>query len=118
MQINSHKNVLVTQNQYLQNKVNELQSLLRSQNVQARQTFPSRKRFRSNDEDEPETMDTNEHPKDFLSESDSEESDTDVANEVEDSITDFDISLTNTDRPRNRYLKALEKTNPKFSKNT
>ena len=36
--------------------------LLRTQNVQARQTFPSRKRFRSNDEDEPETMDTNEHP--------------------------------------------------------
>ena len=89
--------------------------MLKNQNVQVDQTFPFRKRFRSNNVDEPETlsntMDTNEHPTDFLSESDLEESETDVANELEDSITDLDISLTNTDRSRKRYLKSLEKYN-------
>lgn len=102
-QIISHQNALVTQNQYLQNKVNELQSLLRIQNVQTGET--SRKRFRSNSEDE--TMDTD--GEDFLSESDSEESDTDVAHELEDSITDLDINLTSTRKIRKRFLKSLEK---------
>ena len=82
--------------------------MLRNQNLKTGQTYPSRKIFRSNDEDEPETMDTNEHPKYFLSKSDSDESDIDVTHELEDSITDLDISLTNTDRSRKRYLKALE----------
>ena len=40
-------------------------------------------------------METDEHPQDFLSESDSEESDIDVAHELEDIITDIDISFTN-----------------------
>ena len=55
-QINSHQNALVTQNQYLQNKVNELQSLLRNQNIQTGDTFPPRKRFRTSDENDSETM--------------------------------------------------------------
>ena len=46
MQINPEQNSLVVQNQYLQNKVIELQSLLRNQNIQTNQTFSPRKRFR------------------------------------------------------------------------
>ena len=42
-QINPQTNVMVVRNQYLQNKVNELQSLLRNQNIQAGQTIPFRK---------------------------------------------------------------------------
>ena len=38
-QINPQQNALVTRNQYLQNKVIELQTLLRIQNVQTDQTF-------------------------------------------------------------------------------
>ena len=98
-QFNPQTNVMVVRNRYLQNKVNELQSLLRNQNIQAEQTIPFRKRFRSNNEDETETLSTpmeaDEHPQDFLSESDSEESDTDVAQEFDDSITDIDTYYTN-----------------------
>ena len=73
------------------------------------QEYVSKESVRLRKTSETDTMDKDEHPKDFLSEPDSEESDTDVANKVEDSITDLDISLTNTDRSRKRYLKALEK---------
>ena len=115
MQINPEQNSLVVQNQYLQNKNIELQSLLRNQNIQTNQTFSPRKRFRSDNDNEseilPDSMDTDEHPQDFLSESDSEESDTDAAHELEDSISDLDINYTETLRLRKRYLKALEKYN-------
>ena len=61
--------------------------MLKNQNAQKGQTF---KTIDENDsETMTDTMDTDEHPKYFLSESDSEESDTDVANDVEDSITDL-----------------------------
>ena len=53
-------------------------------------------------------METNEHPQDFLSESDLEESNIDVTNELEDIITDIDIYFTNIARLLNKYLKALE----------
>ena len=112
-QINPQQNSLVVQNQYLQNKVIELQSLLRDQNIQTNQTFSHRKRFRSVNDNEsetlPDSMDTDEHPQDFLSESDSEESDIDVANELEESITNIDIYFTNIVRERKKYLKVLEK---------
>jgi hypothetical protein len=115
MQNNSQQNSLVVQNQYLQNKVIELQSLLRNQNIQTNQTFSPRKRFRLDNDNESETlsdvMETDEHPQDFLSELDSEESDTDVAHELEDIITDIDISFTNIVRLRKKYLKALEEYN-------
>ena len=39
-QINPQTNVMVVRNRYIQNKVNELQGLLRNQNVQAEQTIP------------------------------------------------------------------------------
>jgi hypothetical protein len=58
-----------------------------------------------------DSMDTDEHPQDFLPESDSEESDIDVAHEVEDIITDMEINFTNIVRLRKKYLKALEKYN-------
>ena len=48
MQNNSHLESLVIQNQYLKNKVNELQTFIRNQNVQTGKT--GRKRFRSNKE--------------------------------------------------------------------
>ena len=54
-------------------------------------------------------METDEHQQDFLSESDSEEPDIDVAHELEDIISDIDISYTNIVRLRKQYLKALEK---------
>jgi hypothetical protein len=63
-----------------------------------------RKRFKSDNDDESE-----QYPQDFLSESDSEESDVDVAHELEDIITEIDIYFTNIVRLRNQYLKALEK---------
>ena len=114
-QINPQQNALVTRNQYLQNKVIELQSLLRNQNVQTDQTFPFRKRFKLNDENESETlsdvMGTDKHSQDFLSESDSEESDTNVGHEFEDIITDIYISYTNILGLRKKYLKVLEKYN-------
>ena len=81
MQNNSQQNSLVVQ--YLQNKVIELQSLLRNQNIQTNQTLSPWKRFRSDNDNESgtlsDTMETDEHPQDFLSELDSEESDIDVA---------------------------------------
>merc|ERR1712074_105204 len=48
---------------------------------------------------------------DFLSESDSEESDIDVGQELEDIITDINISFTNIVSLRKQYLQALEKYN-------
>ena len=97
MQNNSQQNSLVVQNQYLQNKVIELQSLLRNQNIQTNQTFSPRKRSRSDNDNEsetlPDSMETDEHPQDFLLESDSEESDINVAHEPGDSITNMDIYL-------------------------
>ena len=47
----------------------------------------------------------------IFSESDSEESDTDVGHELEDIITDINISYTNIVGLRKKYLKALEKYN-------
>ena len=111
MQNNSQLESLVIQNQYLKNKVNELQTFIRNQNVQTGKT--GRKRFRSNNEDDDDetSMETDEPPQDFLSESDSEESDTDVGHELEDIITDINISYTNIVGLRKKYLKALEKYN-------
>jgi hypothetical protein len=113
LESNPHQNSLLAQNQYLQNKVNELQggnsfhnNLLRNQAVQTEQTFPVRKRFRSGNDDEPET---DENTPGFLSESDSEESDINVAHELEDIITDIEISFANIVMLRKQYLKALEK---------
>ena len=77
-QISPQQNALVVRNQYLQNKVNELQTFIRNQNVQT-----GRKRFRSNNEDDDETLMETDEP-DFLSESDSEESDIVVGHELED----------------------------------
>ena len=109
-QINPQQNALVVRNQYLKNKVNELQTFIRNQNVQTGKT--GRKRFRSNNEDDDETsMETDEPPQDFLSESDSEESDIDVGHELEDIITDINISYCNIVGLRKKYLKALEKYN-------
>ena len=108
--INPQQNALVVRNQYLKNKVNELQTFIRNQNVQTGKT--GRKRFRSNNEDDDETsMETDEPPQDFLSESDSEESDTDVGHELEDIITNINISYTNIVGLRKKYLKALDKYN-------
>ena len=111
MESNPHQNSLVAQNQYLQNKVNELQggnsfhnNLLRNQAVQTEQTFPVRKTFRLVNDDEPETlsdaMETDENTQGFLSESDSEESDINVAHKLEDIITDIEISFANIVRLR------------------
>jgi hypothetical protein len=115
LESNPQQNALMIRNQYLQNKVIELQTLLRNQNVQTDQTFPSRKRFKLDHENESETlsdvMDTDKHSQDFLSESDSEESDTNVGHELEDIITDTYISYTNILGLRKKYLKALEKYN-------
>ena len=55
-QISPQQNAMEVRNQYLQNKVNELQTFIRNQNVQTGKTYPSRKRFRSNNEDEHETL--------------------------------------------------------------
>ena len=70
-------------------------NFLRHQAIQTEQTFPLRKRFRSGNDDESETlsnaMETGEHPQDLLSESDFEESDITVAHKLEDIITDIDI---------------------------
>ena len=104
-QISPQQNALVVRNQYLQNKVNELQTFIRNQNVQT-----GRKRFRSNNEDDDETLMETDEP-DFLSESDSEESDIDVGQELEDIITDINISFTNIVSLRKQYLQALEKYN-------
>ena len=104
-QISPQQNGLVVRNQYLQNKVNELQTFIRNQNVQT-----GRKRFRSNNEDDDETLMETDEP-DFLSESDSEESDIDVGQELEDIITDINISFTNIVSLRKQYLQALEKYN-------
>jgi hypothetical protein len=56
-------------------------------------------------------MGTDKHPQDFLSESDSEESDINVGHELEDLITDIYISYTNIVGLRKKYLKALETYN-------
>ena len=62
-------------------------------------------------------METDEHQQDFLSESDSEESDIDVAHELEDIISDIDISFTNIVRLRKQYLmKLMIKVKEIFSK--
>ena len=111
MQSNSHQNPLVAQNQYLQNKVNELQDGNRFQNTfsknqatQTEQTLTFRPRSRLDNDDK-----SNENLQDFLLESDSEESDINVAHELEDSITNMDIYFTNIVSERKRYLKTLEK---------
>ena len=57
--------------------------------------YASEERTRTRTTSEVDTMETDEHPQDFLLESDSEESDIDVAHELEDIITDIDISFTN-----------------------
>ena len=57
-----------------------------------------------------ETLMETDEP-DFLSESDSEESDIDVGHELEDIITDINISYCNIVGLRKKYLKALEKYN-------
>ena len=79
------------------------------------QTLSPQKRFRSDNDNESETlsdtMETDDRPQDFLSELDSEESDIDVAHELEDIITNIDIYFTNIIRERKKYLKALEKYN-------
>ena len=79
---------------------------MRNQNIQTNQTFSPRKRFRSDNDNEfetlPDSMGKDEHPQDLLSESDSEESDINVAHELEDSITYLDIYLTSIVSERKR----------------
>ena len=98
----------MVRNQYLQNKVDELQTFIRIQNVQTGIT--GRKRFRLNSEDDDETW-MEKDKQDFLSESDSEESDIDVEHELEDIITDIDSSFTNIVILPKKYLQALQKYN-------
>ena len=111
MQSNSHQNPLVAQYRYLQNKVNELQDGNRFQNTfsknqatQTKQTLIFRPRSRLDNDDK-----SNENLQDFLLESDSEESDINVAHELGDSITNMDIYFTNIVSEGKRYLKTLEK---------
>ena len=85
-QINSHQNALVTQNIYLQNKVNELQSLLRNQNVQVDQTFSM--------DTESVDLDTKSIP------TDGEDTDEDREN------NDHDLEKTNVDNLRNSIRKV------------
>ena len=78
-QINSQQNSLINQNQYLLHKVNELQSLLRNQNIQTNQSIPLIETFTSTDENESETMsdvmETDKHLEDSM-DTDSVDSDT------------------------------------------
>ena len=63
---------------------------LRNQYLETGQTFPIRKRLRPTNDEELETtssvdsMEIDEHHKDFFSEADSEESDMDVGSELPD----------------------------------
>ena len=91
MQNNSQQNSLVVQNQYLQNKVIELQSLLRNQNIQTNQTFSPRKRSRIDSDDK------------------SKKNRQDVVNELKESITNMCISVGKIEKLRKQYLKKLEK---------
>ena len=102
MQSNSHQNPLVAQNQYLQNKVNELQggnrfqnTFLRNQAMQTEQTIPSRKRSRLDIDDK-----SNEYPHD-------------VVHKLQDIITDIHITFINIVKLRKQFMKALEKYDDK-----
>ena len=105
----NHSQRYVAENQCLQNKVNEQQC----ENIHKTQLLhlehAQKERTRTRTTSEVDTMETDEHPQDFLSESDSEESDIDVAHELEDIITNMNISFTNIVSLRKQYLKALEK---------
>ena len=98
MQGNSHQNPLVTQIQYPQNKVNELQggnssqnTFLKNQVTQTEQTFPFSQRSRLDNDDK------------------SKENRQDVVNELKESITNMCISLEKIVKLRKQYLKTLEK---------
>ena len=84
MQSNSHQNPLVAQNQYLQNKVNELQdgnmfqnTFSKNQATQTKQTLTFRPRSRLDNDDK-----SNENPQD-------------VANKLKDIITNLCITFKN-----------------------
>ena len=102
MQSNSHQNPMVAQNQYLQNKVNELQggnrfqnTFLRNQAMQTEQTIPSRKRSRLDNDDK-----SNEYPHD-------------VVHKLKDIITDSHITFIKIVKLRKQFMKALDKYDDK-----
>ena len=88
---------------------------MRNQYLETGQTFPIRKRLISNNDEQSETtssvdsMEIDEHHKDFFSESDSEESDINVGSELPDIMGGIEKAFDHILEMRKRYLKALEK---------
>ena len=79
------------------------------------QKLNSRKRLRPNDDEQSETsssadsMETDEHPKHFLSELDSEESDMDVGSELLDSMGGIEKEFDHTLKMLRKYFDEVEK---------
>ena len=76
---------------------------------QQQQLWGAQNHYLQNNDAQSVSMETDGHPQDFLSESDSEESEIDVGPELADIITDIDNSFNYIIKLRKPYLKALEK---------